>query len=262
MFEAFKEIADTVREASFDLAARAMTGFMGLYREIAMHVEEQTGFNLPLSGYLGGQDEGGYSSGSYLSQGSQVAQVVPTTPTPEKEVSTPEKGAPKPAAGEKEKEAPQKDASKKELAGESAQAAEGGEGKGESKGEGEKAEKKSSAKKTKKRATKKRPTKKRATNKSGAKKKTQKKKKGRKNQLIRVLKMLHEDTDTWMSASELSNASEEQGSKILPGNVRKVIRQRGEPYIETRPRAGSRRGSLEFNITDEGVAHLEEFETK
>ena len=115
MFEAFKEIADTVREASFDLAARAMTGFMSLYREIAMHVEEQTGFNLPLSGYAGGQDVGGYSAGSYLSEGSQVAQVMPTTPQPEKQVSKPEKDAPKPAAEEEEK-APKKATTKKEAA--------------------------------------------------------------------------------------------------------------------------------------------------
>ena len=56
----------------------------------------------------------------------------------------------------------------------------------------------------------------------------------------------------WMSAGELSAAAGASGAPILPGNVRKVIRLRGDGLVETRPRSGSRRGSLEYKITASG----------
>lgn len=87
----------------------------------------------------------------------------------------------------------------------------------------------------------------RATKKAGVKK----------DQLVRVLKHLTEGDKDWMSASELSAAAEAAGAAILPGNVRKVIRLRGGGLVQTRPRDGSRRGSLEYRITPEGRQRLE-----
>jgi len=79
--------------------------------------------------------------------------------------------------------------------------------------------------------------------------------KKRPDQLLRVLALLTE-AGTWMSAKELSDAGGAAGTPILPGNVRKVIRARGDVVIETRPREGSRRGALEYRITAAGSQHL------
>jgi hypothetical protein len=100
-----------------------------------------------------------------------------------------------------------------------------------------------------------------ATKSKGRKRKTKSKAKGKKgkkrpDQLIRVLELLAASPHPWLSAKELSEAGEAAGTPILPGNVRKVIRGRGEGVIETRPREGSRRGALEYRITDEGYAKL------
>ena len=64
------------------------------------------------------------------------------------------------------------------------------------------------------------------------------------------------DSGGWMSAKELSDAGGAAGMPILPGNVRKVIRARGDEVIETRPREGSRRGALEYRITEAGLQRL------
>lgn len=79
-----------------------------------------------------------------------------------------------------------------------------------------------------------------------------------KDQLVRVLRYLSESSQEWMSASELSAAAGSQGAPMLPGNVRKVIRLRGNDLVETRPRAGSRRGSLEYRMTSDGRRWLQE----
>lgn len=78
----------------------------------------------------------------------------------------------------------------------------------------------------------------------------------RNDQLIRVLDLLTLAADRWVSAKELSDAGDAASMPILPGNVRKVIRARGGEYIETRPREGSRRGAMEYRITDVGREHL------
>jgi hypothetical protein len=78
----------------------------------------------------------------------------------------------------------------------------------------------------------------------------------RNDQLIRVLDLLTLAADRWVSAKELSDAGDSAGMPILPGNVRKVIRARGGEYIETRPREGSRRGAMEYRITEVGREHL------
>jgi len=253
MLESFKEIAENVRETGFDLAARAVTGFISLYREVAMHVEEQTGFTLPMAGDTKQKDtRADLFSGTVIEKSpcapSVSSKTSPSTiKDPEQKISS--------IGGDEEKEKSpslKKDENKQPKKAERETKKSSGP---VAKAEEQKSEK--TAGKSKITATKKRVTKKRATNKSGAQKKT-KKKRGRKNQLVRVLEMLNEDAEAWMSASELSEASAEQGSKILPGNVRKVIRMRGEPYIETRPRAESRRGSLEYHITDEGLKYLED----
>lgn len=253
MLESFKEIAENVRDTGFDLAARAVTGFISLYREVALHVEEQTGFTLPMAGDTKQKDTRAdlFSvTDTAKSPGGQSisSKTSPSTfKDPEQKISTigADEGKEKSASLKKDEKKPQKKDERETK---------------KSSGPVEKTEEKKSEKttgKSKKTATKKRVTKKRATNKSGAQKKTPKKR-GRKNQLVRVLEMLNEDAEAWISASELSKASAEHGSKILPGNVRKVIRMRGEPYIETRPRAKSRRGSLEYHITDEGLKYLED----
>ena len=79
--------------------------------------------------------------------------------------------------------------------------------------------------------------------------------KKRPDQLLRVLGLLQEGGG-WLSAKEISDAGAAAGTPILPGNVRKVIRARGGEFIETRPREGSRRGALEYRITDAGKAKL------
>jgi hypothetical protein len=86
--------------------------------------------------------------------------------------------------------------------------------------------------------------------------KVKKKGKKRPDQMIRVLELLAASPRPWMSAKELSEAGEAAGTPILPGNVRKVIRSRGDGFVETRPREGSRRGALEYRITDAGHAKL------
>lgn len=80
--------------------------------------------------------------------------------------------------------------------------------------------------------------------------------KKRPDQLLRVLSLLA-DNGGWMSAKELSDAGGAAGTPILPGNVRKVIRARGDEVIETRPREGSRRGALEYRITAAGQQRLQ-----
>lgn len=79
--------------------------------------------------------------------------------------------------------------------------------------------------------------------------------KKRPDQLLRVLTLLSE-SGGWMSAKELSDSGGAAGTPILPGNVRKVIRARGDMVIETRPREGSRRGALEYRITTAGAQRL------
>lgn len=240
MFQAFKEIADNVRETGFDLAAKAVTGIMNLYRELAVQVEEQTGFTLPLAGNRSERSScSGFSGEQFYQDRPAESRTFFTTgaEAPEKAMDA-VSSVPDAEAEKKNKKVKEK----KEPPAES------------------KAGAKKSPEKPKKRTVKKRVTKKRATNKSGAQK-TQKKK-GRKNQLARVLELLNEDGATWKSASELADASAEQGTRILPGNVRKVIRMRGEKYIETRPRADSRRGSLEYHITPAGLKYLQESENK
>ncbi len=79
--------------------------------------------------------------------------------------------------------------------------------------------------------------------------------KKRPDQLVRVLSLLAE-SGGWMSAKELSDTGGAAGTPILPGNVRKVIRARGDVVIETRPREGSRRGALEYRITAAGTERL------
>lgn len=96
-------------------------------------------------------------------------------------------------------------------------------------------------------AAKPKPTRRRAPAKRRGKK--------RPDQLLRVLSLLAERGD-WMSAKELSDAGGAAGTPILPGNVRKVIRARGDEVIETRPREGSRRGALEYRITAAGQQRL------
>ncbi len=81
--------------------------------------------------------------------------------------------------------------------------------------------------------------------------------KKRPDQLVRVLQLLT-NGGGWMSAKELSDAGGAAGTPILPGNVRKVIRARGDVVIETRPREGSRRGALEYRITAAGTQRLSE----
>jgi hypothetical protein len=76
--------------------------------------------------------------------------------------------------------------------------------------------------------------------------------KERPDQMIRVLELLTESGKAWQSAKELSDAGARAGTPILPGNVRKVIRARGGELIETRSRDGSRRGALEYRITEAG----------
>ncbi len=76
--------------------------------------------------------------------------------------------------------------------------------------------------------------------------------KERPDQMIRVLELLTESGKAWQSAKELSDAGARAGAPILPGNVRKVVRARGGDLIETRPRDGSRRGALEYRITEAG----------
>lgn len=80
--------------------------------------------------------------------------------------------------------------------------------------------------------------------------------KDRADQMIRVLELLAESSSPWQSAKELSDAGAAAGTPILPGNVRKVIRARGGDLIETRPREGSRRGALEYRITEAGRRSL------
>jgi hypothetical protein len=80
--------------------------------------------------------------------------------------------------------------------------------------------------------------------------------KKRPDQLVRVLELLASDEGAWFSAKEISDAGESAGTPILPGNVRKVIRARGKEAIETRPREGSRRGALEYRITNAGKQRL------
>lgn len=79
----------------------------------------------------------------------------------------------------------------------------------------------------------------------------------RPDQMVRVLELLAESQKAWVSAKELSDAGGQAGTPILPGNVRKVIRARGEGLIETRPRDGSRRGALEYRITEAGRRTLD-----
>lgn len=81
--------------------------------------------------------------------------------------------------------------------------------------------------------------------------------KKRPDQLLRVLTLLTE-SGGWISAKELSDAGGAAGTPILPGNVRKVIRARGDEVIETRPREGSRRGALEYRINAAGTRRLAE----
>jgi hypothetical protein len=78
----------------------------------------------------------------------------------------------------------------------------------------------------------------------------------RNDQMIRVLELLLASGTRWLSAKELSDAGKRAGTPILPGNVRKVIRARAGEHIETRPREGSRRGAMEYRITEAGRAHL------
>ncbi|MFH2006686.1 MAG: hypothetical protein ABI333_08890 [bacterium] len=80
--------------------------------------------------------------------------------------------------------------------------------------------------------------------------------KKRPDQLVRVLELLATDEGHWFSAKEISDAGEAAGTPILPGNVRKVIRARSQNTIETRPREGSRRGALEYRITNAGKQRL------
>jgi hypothetical protein len=80
----------------------------------------------------------------------------------------------------------------------------------------------------------------------------------RADQLLRVLELLSGANGRWLSAKELSDAGEKASTPILPGNVRKVIRSRGDGLIETRDRAGSRRGAMEYRITDAGRTHLKQ----
>jgi hypothetical protein len=78
----------------------------------------------------------------------------------------------------------------------------------------------------------------------------------RNDQMIRVLELLLAAGTRWQSAKELSDAGKRAGTPILPGNVRKVIRARAGEHIETRPREGSRRGAMEYRITEEGRTYL------
>jgi hypothetical protein len=228
MFEAIKEIGETVREAGFDLATRALTGMMGLVREVAGQFEEKTGVSLPFSGLIGYDAQTRSSPAGHF-------------PSPRTE---PPFGSPAPAPTRRpteldwaatERPTPRSEPSTPDLAHPEPQ--------------------------KKKRSSKSTPKKSSSKSKKGKKKSAKgKRKKGRarKNQLYRVLKLLEDSNKQWMSASELSDASAERDTRILPGNVRKVIRTRGKSYIESRPRAESRRGALEFRINEEGRKHLEE----
>lgn len=74
----------------------------------------------------------------------------------------------------------------------------------------------------------------------------------RQDQMVRILELLAGAGKSWLSAKEISDATAKSGTAILPGNVRKVIRGRGGEFIETRSREGSRRGALEYRLTEAG----------
>ncbi len=80
----------------------------------------------------------------------------------------------------------------------------------------------------------------------------------RRSQILRILSILAEDPNRWMTAVELSKATAAQGTKILPGNIRKAVRLRAEGLIESRIRPNSARGATEYRITEAGLEYLEE----
>lgn len=80
----------------------------------------------------------------------------------------------------------------------------------------------------------------------------------RRSQILRILEILAEDPNRWMTAVEISKVTDAQGKKILPGNIRKAIRLRGEGLIDSRIRADSVRGATEYRITKAGLRYLSE----
>ncbi len=231
MLDSIREMGENLAGMGLALAGRALSGVFGVVRDVALRVEEHTGIPVPFA-HSGmpvtmetADSPATWESGASSDGGMEKAPVAAVVAEPaEAEASSdPSVIEEKEPSGEQKakaaaKQSPAKKTTRKKTQG------------------------KSSARKGKSRTS----------------KKSGKKPAARNSQILRLLEILNRDPNSWMSAVELSAATDEQGSRILPGNVRKAIRLRGEGLIESRVRPGSKRGATEYRITVKGRAYLEE----
>ena len=222
MLQALRELAGTLGGTGIDIATRAVSGMVDLLKNIATLVGDQIGVGGP------GGGAGGFSG--------------PGTRPPSRMIPEPPASSATPAAAAAAAAAPPDSVPAEKPAAKAGAAA----GKGRARPPTRK----------KAPARKKGPARAKGTRKG----KTAKGRKAaaNKDQLVRVLRHIVEGDKEWMSAGELSQAAAAANAPMLPGNVRKVIRLRGEGLVQTRPRADSRRGSLEYRITAAGRKRLEE----
>ena len=230
MFDSIREMSENLAEMGLALAGRALSGVFGVVRDVAIKVEEHTGIPVPFA-----------HSGMPV-----VVETAESQASWEKDAVPSHGDAETKAASQPVKVEPVAEPASETKSGGQEKAA-----KASAKGAAKKpAARKSAAKKT---------TKKTGTKSASSKtSKKGKKSPGRNSQVLRLLDILSRDTESWMTAVELSAATAEQGSRILPGNVRKAIRLRAEGLIESRTRPGSKRGATEYRITEKGLAYLKE----
>ncbi len=237
MLDAIREMSENLAEMGFALAGKALSGVFAVVRDVAIKVEEHTGIPVPFA--HSGMPVVVESEESVPPwQKESVAGKVPGDGDRAQAHDAKVESAVEPAT------APMKDAAK---GAESAVK------------KTEPAQKRPAAKKkTASKSASKSPTRKTGRRKSSAKSGKGKKTPAKNSQVLRLLTILSRDKDSWMSAVELSAATADQGSRILPGNVRKAIRLRAEGLIVSRTRPGSKRGATEYRITEKGLAYLAE----
>ncbi|MCD6497791.1 MAG: hypothetical protein J7M25_05725 [Deltaproteobacteria bacterium] len=231
MLETLWELGQNISGAGVALAGKALSSVMELVRDVALKVEEHTGlpvpFGAPVKSWEQPSSTQTYDEGGRDPFHDEVGEVVEQAVTePVKATTSAGLAAAVPASASKDDALEDAKTTAKRKTAPKKQAS------GGSKAQARKAKKGKGAAKTKKRAG------------TGG------------SQILRLLGILAEDPSRWMSAGELSAATDRQGNKILPGNVRKAIRLRGEGLIEMRPREGSRRGAMEYRATKDGLAQV------
>jgi len=234
MLDTLWELGQNISGAGMALAGKALSSVMDLVRDVALKVEEHTGLPVPFGAPVRSWDQSS-SAQSYDDGGQDLfhdevgdaverAASEPVTANASAAVvneaswQTPESNSDAPVAKTATKRKP---AAKKKASAIAHKAGQAGKAK---KGKGTGKAKKRAASQT--------------------------------SQITRLLGILAEDSTGWMSAGELSAATDREGTKILPGNVRKAVRLRGEGLIEMRPREGSRRGAMEYRATKKGLEQV------